>query len=118
MATLKLPILKTAALGAVLAMPAVAADPSDYVKRTTEVQTGDLDLSRDDGQQELQVRIDRAVRQVCRSNVARTFGERKDVAQCEANARADAQVQAEERIAESTELRNQLARARRMATDN
>jgi UrcA family protein len=113
MATPKLPLcLAAAAAAAMLAVPAAAG------VRTMEVQTGDLDLSRAAGQQLLQDRIKRAVRQVCRSNVARTLGERKDVAQCEENARAGAQVQAEERIAESTQLRDQLARARRLATDN
>jgi UrcA family protein len=112
MATPKLSLYIVAAAAAMIAVPASAG------VRTMEVRTGDLDLSRAVGQQELQDRIDRAVRKVCRSNVARTLGERKDVAQCEENARAGALVQAEERIAQSTQLRNQLARGRRMATDN
>jgi UrcA family protein len=112
MATPKLTLCIVAAAAAMLAVPASAG------VRTMEVRTGDLDLSRDSGQQELQDRIERAVRQVCRSRAVRPLAERKDIAKCEENARAGAQAQAEERIAQSSQLRNQLARARRMATDN
>jgi UrcA family protein len=111
MATLKLSLSVVAAAAAMFAVPAMAG------VKTVEVETGDLDLSREAGQQELQDRIERAVRRVCDSTAVRPLSERQAIAKCEKNARADAQVQAEQLIAENGQLRNQLARARRVATD-
>jgi UrcA family protein len=88
------------------------ATPAMADERTVEVRTSDLDLARPSAQQELNDRIGRAIHRVCRSKVAKNLGERKDVEQCETNAKANADAQAAERIAEHKDLRKQLARAR------
>jgi UrcA family protein len=80
------------------AMLAVAS-PASAEMRTTEVRVNDLNLANAAGQQELESRIERAIKNVCRSNNAKDLSDRKDVARCAANARARAAVQAETRIA-------------------
>jgi UrcA family protein len=113
MATSKLPLSIAAAVTAfAFAVPASAGI------RTTEVQVHDLDLARPSAQERLKERIDRAVRKVCRSGQAKNFGERQDLAQCEANARADAEAQASDRIAQHKSNRKQAASARlKLAAD-
>lgn len=88
--------MAVAAAGLMLSVPA-SADV-----RTMEVRTGDLDLSQPAAQELLADRIDRAVRRVCRSNDQRNLEERRDAAQCEANARADAEAKMMRKIAEAT----------------
>lgn len=93
MATPKMILLALAAGSAVIASPALAG------YRTVEVSTHDLDLSRTTGQAQLQGRIDRAVKRVCKRPAAINLTERREVRQCEIEARADAQSQASMRIA-------------------
>jgi UrcA family protein len=113
MATPKLP-LTFAVVAAALAF----AVPASAGVRTTEVSTSDLDLARPSAQQTLEERIDRAVRKVCRSHVANNLGERRDVAECEANARADADAQMTQRVAEHKADRKSAAKARlKLASD-
>jgi UrcA family protein len=113
MATPKLPLMIAAAATALsLSVPAHAG------LRTTEVSVNDLDLSRPSAQQRLDDRIKRAVRKVCRSHVAANLGERQDVAECEANARADAEAQKAERIASHKESRRAALKSRlKVASD-
>jgi UrcA family protein len=87
-------------LCALMAGGMVISTPAFAEMRTIEVQTSDLNLSNASGQDRLQRRIENAVRQVCRSHIARNFGERQDIAKCEAEARVDAQAQVSQRIAE------------------
>jgi UrcA family protein len=101
-----------------LAVPASASVDTLREARTTEVRYNDLNLSHAAGQEELNSRIERAVRKVCRSHTSRNLRERLDVAECEENARTAAQAQAEKRIAEYTGTRKPFARAQRVATDN
>jgi UrcA family protein len=75
------------------------AVPASAEMRTTEVRVNDLNLANPAGQQELESRIERAIKNVCRSNNAKDLSERKDVARCQAYARASAVAQAEARIA-------------------
>jgi UrcA family protein len=85
--------------------------PASADVRTMEVRVDDLDLTRPSAQDRLQERIDRAVRKVCVSNVTRNAGERNDTKRCEADARADAEAQATDRIADhKNQRRAQLAR--------
>jgi UrcA family protein len=86
--------------------------PASADVRTMEVRVSDLDLSRPSAQIRLQERIDRAVRKVCRSNAAHNLAERQDVSRCETGAKAGAQAQMTQRIAEHKDLRKQLARAK------
>ena len=72
--------------------------PAMAEERSKMVRTGDLDLSGPQGQAELQSRIDRAVKSVCVSKSVRTITDQKDVAQCEAAARSDAEAQFTQRI--------------------
>lgn len=109
MATPK-PLIALAAMIGSLALTTPAF--ADY--RTVEVKTKDLDLSSDAGQERLEQRINRAVKQVCVSRIARNPMERKEVEKCEADARANAEAQATDRIA-----RYQGARvaSRKLASD-
>jgi UrcA family protein len=75
------------------------ASPASAEMRTTEVRVNDLNLANPAGQQELESRIERAIKNVCRSNNAKDLSERKDVARCQANARSSAVAQADARIA-------------------
>lgn len=113
MATTKLPLTFAAtALALAFVVPASAG------VRTVEVSVNDLDLNRPSAQQRLDERIDRAVRKVCRSKVAHNLGQRKDVAECEANARADAEAQKVKHIAEHRDIRNNAAKSRlKLAAD-
>jgi UrcA family protein len=113
MATPKLPLtFAAAAVALAFAVPASAG------VRTVEVSVSDLDLNRPSAQQRLDERIDRAVRKVCRTKVAQNLGERQDVAECEANARADAEAQKALRIAEHRDVRKNAAKSRlKLAAD-
>jgi UrcA family protein len=75
------------------------AVPASAEMRTTEVRVSDLNLANPAGQQELESRIERAIKNVCRSNSSKSLSERQDVARCEASARTRAVAQAEARIA-------------------
>ncbi len=66
--------------------------------RSLEVRVADLDLSSSAGQEELENRIDRAVKNVCRSNASKALSERRDVARCESEARSVAMDKAEQKI--------------------
>jgi UrcA family protein len=94
---------------ALLASSFAIATPAFAETRTVDVQTNDLDLSRPTGQEILQKRIDRAVRKVCLSRVQRNLMEQKEVARCEADARASADAKAAQRIAEYKAARPNLA---------
>jgi UrcA family protein len=118
MATPKLSLCLVAAAAAMISLPATAGAQPRRDVRTVVVQYSDLDLSHAAGQKALESRIERAVRKVCRSNIAHNMAERQDVAQCEKIARTVAQAQVEVRIAQQSELSKQLARTRRVATDN
>lgn len=86
--------------------------------RTTEVQVSDLDLSRPSAQEQLKGRIERAVRKVCRSDLARNLGERNDIVACETDARAKSEEQMMQRIAEHRAVRTQAMKSRlRVAAD-
>ncbi len=56
--------LALALAASVLAVPAAAADE----QRSTRVHYGDLDLSTEAGQRQLDIRLERAARGVCRVN--------------------------------------------------
>ncbi len=74
--------------------------PAFADERTIEISVQDLDLARPSVQARLQDRVDRAVRTVCRSESSRAISERADVKRCEAKAKADADRQITQRIAE------------------
>jgi len=65
---MKMQSLVLALAAAVLAVPAAAGDET----RSRAVHYGDLDLTSVEGQEQLDVRLDRAARQVCRVNEAVT----------------------------------------------
>lgn len=113
MANPKLPItFMVAAAALTFATPAFAG------VRTTKVKIGDLDLTNPAAQRQLDERIDRAVRKVCRSNFVNNFDARRDIAQCEANARSDAKAQMAQRIAEQKSLRKDAVKTRlKLASD-
>lgn len=113
MVTLKSLISMTACVAAVaLVAPAQAGE------RTVEVKTHDLDLARPSAQAKLQDRITRAARTACRSNDSRQISERADVKRCEAAAKANAEAQVAERVAEHKMQRNLAQRARiKVASD-
>jgi UrcA family protein len=90
---------KMANLLALAAASAAIATPAFAGYRTMEVRTNDLDLSQASGQATLQSRIDRAVKQVCKTPAASNITEQREVRQCEAEARIGAQAQAARRIA-------------------
>jgi UrcA family protein len=94
MATPKLS-LSAALLSGLLALSA----PASAEWRTAEVQLNDLNLASSAGQAELKNRLERAIKNVCRSNNSKAATERRDVAQCETNARVAALAKAEQRIA-------------------
>jgi UrcA family protein len=113
MATPKLP-MTFAIAGAVLAF----AFPASAAVRTTVVSVADLDLTRPSAQQQLEDRIDRAVRKVCRGHVALNMAEQRDVTKCKADARAGAEAQMTQRIAEHKAGRKNAAKARlKLASD-
>ena len=60
--------LALALAAAVLAVPAAAADETQSV----DIHYGDLDLTSAEGQQQLDLRLDRAARKVCRVNETTT----------------------------------------------
>jgi UrcA family protein len=104
MATPKAKVMLT-----IMACSLVTSTPAFADVRTIEVQTRDLDLGRPSGQDLLQRRIDRAVRRVCTSRVQRSASEQKDFARCQAEARADAEAQAAQRVADHKTARPNLA---------
>jgi UrcA family protein len=65
---MKMQSLALALAAAVLAAPAVAADEAPSVA----VRYGDLDLSNEDGQRQLDLRLERAAREVCGLDVKAT----------------------------------------------
>jgi UrcA family protein len=90
---MKLIASATAALGLVLAAtPALAELPE---KRTATFGTGDIDLSTQQGQKEINWRIDRAVRHVCQIGASNPNARllSKDAQDCVAKARSSAQQQ-------------------------
>jgi UrcA family protein len=87
--------LPAAILAGILAFSA----PASAAWRTTEVRINDLDLASSAGQATLETRLERAIKNVCRSNSSKALSERKDIAKCEANARATAEAEAEKRVA-------------------
>lgn len=107
MATLNITLLAAAA-ASVLALAAPAAAQ----ERTIEVRVNDLDLGRPSAQEQLQDRIDRAVRKVCARPSARNSGERQDVAVCETKARSGAEAQADDRISDHKADRSRTASKR------
>jgi UrcA family protein len=112
--TIKKALISTAATAALFAIaPAVHAG-----ERTVEVRTSDLNLTRPSAQAELQQRIARAVRKVCRSRVADNATERQDLKRCEADAWAAANAQTTQRIAEHKAQRGRNAAVRlKLAAD-
>jgi UrcA family protein len=88
-----------------LTMPAAAE------WRSVEVQVNDLDLSSPAGEKSLRQRIERAIRQVCRSDETKAASERRDVKKCETAARLTAATQANVRIAAYRAQNPRMARA-------
>jgi UrcA family protein len=90
---MKLIATATATIGlALAAIPALAQTPE---QRSVTFQTNDIDLATPKGQNELQWRIDRAVRHVCQTRTLAT-GSRiqpHDTKKCIARARNSAQQQ-------------------------
>jgi UrcA family protein len=84
-----------AALAVLSATPAFAGE-----WRTKEVRIADLDLTSEAGQKRVYSRIERAIKTVCRSHGARPLSERKDIQQCETNARTAAMANVKEHIAQ------------------
>jgi UrcA family protein len=108
------PIISIAFCTAALAITV----PANAGVRTVKVSIDDLDLARPSAQGKLQTRITRAVKSVCRSNDSRQISERVDVKRCEAQAKASADTQIADRVAEHKMQRNLAQRARvKVASD-
>ncbi len=76
-----------------------ATAPAFAETRVAEVRVNDLNLASESGQQTLEDRIERAIKNVCRSNGSRELSERRSERRCEAVARTSATSQAQDRIA-------------------
>lgn len=74
-----------------LALPATAADGRETV--SIAVTHDDLDLTTQDGQTELQRRLNRAAKQVCRYPTNRTLMSSQNESRCYREARRDVAVQ-------------------------
>jgi UrcA family protein len=97
--TMKMATQKTILSCSLFAGMIWAAVPAAAEPRVIEVQYNDLDLSNTAGQQELQSRIKRAVKNVCRSEMPMNLSERRLEAKCKVAARNNAMTQADMRIA-------------------
>ena len=95
-------LIALAAASTIFAAPAMAADPADSV--TISVQTDDLDLTTEAGQDALENRVDRAIERVCRTG-GRDIASRRAEAQCRSNFAEDFAPSVELAIAEAQEQR-------------
>lgn len=92
--------------------------PAHAGERSVKVSVDGLDLARPSAQAKLQARVTRAARSVCRSGDSRQVSERADVKRCEAQAKASADTQIADRVAEHKMQRNLAQRARvKVASD-
>jgi UrcA family protein len=86
--------------GAVLSVPAVAAEPAEQAPTAT-IHYNDLDLTTDAGARTLQRRLHRAAMAVCPEYDPNNIGEMPAIRACQSNALANAQAQAEVALAKA-----------------
>jgi UrcA family protein len=87
-------------------------------ERTVQVTVSDLNLASPSGQMQLQKRVARAARSVCRDGDMRSARENAEARKCEAQAKAGAEPRIAERIAQYKAQRGLAARANlKLASD-
>jgi UrcA family protein len=78
----------------------ILSSPVLAQERTIEVTIDDLNLASSSGQMQLQKRVARAARSVCRNGDVRSARENAEAKECEAEAKAGAEQAITERIAQ------------------
>lgn len=92
--------------------------PAFAGERSIEISVRGLDLTRPSAQARLQDRVARAIRTVCGSRSLRDVSDHTDVKRCEAEAKASANLQITDRIAEHKVKRGLAASAKlKLASD-
>lgn len=84
---------------AIRAVPALAADAGEPQTFTSRVHTADLNLSTPDGQQALDTRLTRAVREVCGEASDADLAGKNEVRRCRETTLASARTQRDTLIA-------------------